>query len=152
MSSFSWIRTTFPFFHSDGKEPLPIDCLKMIVLTWPCALLQSTFCCIFAMSSMEKFTVSKRLSVLKCKREGSLLYFFIIKHWLAKKELRSFGFVKLVTKLIKGIFYYLEMFNWHYHVAAWHLWKNSAFQVDSTETGRIAIAHLFSWSDHLAYS
>ena len=55
LSSFLWIRTTFPFVHSDGKEPLSIACWKMsssglqielphnctiwkLTLSWPCAL------------------------------------------------------------------------------------------------------------------
>ena len=69
------------FFHSVGEELLSIDCLRMrstglqielshnrnmriLILSWPWALLGSKFCSIFAVSYMDKFTVNMRLSVL----------------------------------------------------------------------------------------
>ena len=45
------------------QSELPHNCsMRILILSWPCALLESKFCSIFAMSSMEKFAVNMRLT------------------------------------------------------------------------------------------
>ena len=110
-------RTILPFFHLDGKTNLSTHCFKimsnglriagpqifsirMLILLWLCALPESKFWIILAISSWEKVTEYKRLVVKYWICVGRVLALFIRKHCFENNELkRSFFPKKLVTNL-----------------------------------------------------
>ena len=126
---FLWIGTLSAFFHSDGKQPLPTHCLKimvnglrvagpqifnirMLILSCPRTLPERTFWIILAVSSWEKVTEDKRLIVNYWICVGRVLALVIREHRYEKNELKSSTFSKkLVTNLflrnsggMRGIF------------------------------------------------
>ena len=94
------------FLHSDGNSLFSIRLrkinwsglqtelshilsMRILIISWPCALFGSNFWIIFAMSSelklLEEITFSVRLN----KTEGSTLELLFGERWLAKKLLNN---------------------------------------------------------------
>ena len=86
--------------------------MRILILSWPCALFGSRFWITFAILSWEKLAKDRRLSVKYLICDGSLLLLLIKEHCVAKWELKSSAFsLKSVTNLfswnkggIRGIF------------------------------------------------
>ena len=104
-----WICTTLAFFHSHAYIPLSIQWLKMslnclqmevlhifmmriLTLSWPCALFGSSFTIVLSMSSSVILTQNSLASVLQSKAGGSWLLLLVNEHWFAKNELSSSAF------------------------------------------------------------
>ena len=102
-----------PFFHSDGKTPVSRHWLKIVssglqiqgphtfnirilILSWPCALFGSRFWITFAILSWEKLTQNRRLSVMTVMTvmtviswicDENLLLLLIKEHYVSLKSL-----------------------------------------------------------------
>ena len=114
---FLWTGTTLAFFHSSRKIPLYKHDLKIIprglhidgphifniwilILSWPCAFSESKFWIILRISSLEKVTLHKNLSILSKSPDDRLLPLLITVHYLAKNELNNSAFfLKSVANL-----------------------------------------------------
>ena len=94
------------FFHSWGNLPLFKQSLKIIErglqiefphsfiirilsISWPCALFGSKWLIILAMSLLEKFIESKHLFVSWGKSVGKTLFLLEREHWFTKKWLNN---------------------------------------------------------------
>ena len=91
------------FFYGQEQHwlylPLSFN-MRMLNMSWPWALLGSSFLINVAISSLVKVTVEIDLSVFLQILEGSSLELFIIEHCLAKKQLNNSAFfLKSVTYL-----------------------------------------------------
>ena len=66
--------------------------MRMLIISWPQALLGSKHLIIFPMSISVKKMLDRDLSVKISQLVGSTLVFVINEHWLAKKELKRSAF------------------------------------------------------------
>ena len=115
LSPFLCAGTALTFFHSVGNFPFSRHVLKInpkglqrevsqifivriLIISWPCALFRSKFLIIFRMLSLAKWIVDSNLCVLRT--EGRSLFVFIRKHCFAKKLLNISAFsLKFVMNL-----------------------------------------------------
>ena len=80
-------------------ESPQIFSMRMLIISWPWALLGSKHLIIFPMSLSVKEMLDRDLSVKLSQLVGSTLVFVINEHWLAKKELKSSAFsLKVVSQ------------------------------------------------------
>ena len=116
--AFLWIGTTIAFFHSDGKmscvrQDLKIilrglqmesshnSSMRILVISSPWALFESSLLIMFMISSTEKAPSESDFSVIKGKSDGNVFLLSINKHCFAKKEWKiSLFSVKSVVNLL----------------------------------------------------
>ena len=104
---FVW--NTLAFFHSAGNFPFSrhdlkinskglqieasqIFIIRILIISWPCALFGSRFLVIFRMSSLVKWIIDSNLWVFFERTEGRSLFMFIREYCLAKKLLNTSAF------------------------------------------------------------
>ena len=134
MFPFLCTGTTLAFFHSWGNLPLFKQSLKIIErglqiefphsfiirilsISWPCALFGSKWLIILAMSLLEKCIESRHLFVSWGRSVGKTLLLLKRGHWFTKKGLNNLAFsLKSVMNLLswkrgsmQGMFCYLEV-------------------------------------------
>ena len=136
LSFFLWIGTTLAFFHSTGnfiwlrhdlkiierglhKEGPHSFNIRILIISWPWALLGSRLFIIFIMFSFDIWTLLRRLSVRNSKFFGTSLLFFGSKHCSAENALKSSAFslesitisLSWNTGGMHGIFCHLKTFS-----------------------------------------
>ena len=113
---FLWMRTIFPFLHSEGNTPAGRACLKIIssgtriesphilacrYLSCPWTLFKSGFWLIFSISLAENVTVDRHLSAIYLRSTGRELLLVICVGALFRKKNGKFCFFfKISYKVI----------------------------------------------------